>query len=455
VPEKIKLRLLLILNNLSDKNLDAKANELLKEIFTPEFGKMDSENCNTARKRIAENLDKKEATEIYINYLRRMQSGITSHQWINNESSTYIAYYIIRTLNVWYGTNIGNLGTDETQNTIGIMYDTNLPGFKELLAQVIQWYETNSDAEPLKPVFAGKVTDTAGNPVAGAQLVLTRLEYYQNDRGGRSRREVEFAKRLSEDDGGFSFDEVTNEEHYLLDVTADGFLGKEGLHIQRLNDGRYRYHGYNEPINNVVIQKPGKISGTVIGADGAPLADTRLKLFANVHYSHSPRDRNITTDSQGKFVKDDMAAEPAILSYTRYRRVQQERRTHREYDGLCGAVIIENKEGQELSGIILDLSKSVCSFELQVTDATGEPVNEISINFSIEMPKGCGYPYGDVFHTQEVSSEGLYRFDGLPPGKWRLYISNSQYNPKEIDIKLSPEKTDRYKMQFDTSSRRN
>jgi len=455
VPEKIKLRLLLILNNLSDENLDAKANELLKEIFAPEFVKMDSENCNTARKRIAENLDKKEATEIYINYLRRMQSGVTSHQWINNESSTYMAYYIIRTLNVWYGINIGNLGTDETQKTIGIMYDTNLPGYKKLLAQAIQWYQNNNDTEPLKPVFAGKVADTAGNPVAGARLSLTGLEYYQNDHGGRSQRKVELAKRLSEDDGSFSFDEVTNEEHYLLEVTADGFLAKERLHIQRLDDGRYRYQGYNEPVNYFIMQRPGKISGTVIGADGQPLANTKLELFANNNYSDAPRDRNITTDSQGKFVKDDMAAEPAILSYTRYRRVEQERRSRREYDGLCGFLILEIKEGQELSGIVLDLSKSVCSLELQVTDAASEPVNEISINFSIEMPKGCGYPYGDVFHTQEVSSEGLYRFDGLPPGKWHLFISNRQYSHNEIDIELSPEQTAQYKVQFDASSRMN
>jgi protocatechuate 3,4-dioxygenase beta subunit len=247
------------------------------------------------------------------------------------------------------------------------MYDTNLPGFKKLLAQVIQWYQNNSDIEPLKPVFAGKVVDTAGNPVAGARLILSRLEYYQNDRGGRSRREVELAKRLSEDDGGFSFDEVTNDNHYLLDVTADGFLAKERLHIQRLDDGRYRYQGYNEPADNVItMQMPGKISGTVIGANGRPLADAELELFANVRYSSAPRDRTITTDSQGKFTKDDMSAEPAILSYTRYRRVQQDRRARREYDGLCGALIIENKEGQELSDIVLDLSKSVCSLELQV-----------------------------------------------------------------------------------------
>jgi len=282
---------------------------------------------------------------------------------------------------------------------------------------------------------------------------LTGLEYYQNDRGGRSQRKVELAKRLSEDDGSFSFDEVTNEEHYLLDVTADGFLAKERLHIQRLNDGRYRYQGYNEPEDNVItMQRPGKISGTVIGADGQPLANTALELFANIHYSdHDPK-KTVTTDSDGKFAEEGIVAEPALLSYTKYRRVERESRTRREYAGLCGSLILENKEGQELSDIVLDLSESVCSLELQVTDASGEPVNEISISFNTEMPKGSGYLYGRIFHSEEANSEGLYRFDGMPPGKWHLYISNSQYNHNEIDIELSPEKTARYKMQFDASS---
>ena len=246
---------------------------------------------------------------------------------------------------------------------------------------------------------------------------------------------------------------MTNDEHYLLDVTADGFLVKERLHIQSLPDGRYRYNEYNYPEDNVItMQRPGKISGTVIGADGQPLANTALALFANIHYSDHDPQKTVTTDSDGKFAKDGIAAGPALLSYIKYRRIQQERGSRREYGGLCGSLILENKEGQELSGIVLDLSRSVCSLELQVADASGEPVNEISINFSIEMPKGCGYRYGDIFHTREVNSEGLYRFDGLPPGKWHLYISNRQYNHKDIDIELSPSKTARYKMQFDAAS---
>ncbi|MBN2182235.1 MAG: hypothetical protein JW715_10000 [Sedimentisphaerales bacterium] len=452
IPEKIKLRLLLIRDNLSDENLDAGANELLKEIFTPEFGKMDSGNCNTVRTKIAHNLDKKEATETYINYLRRTLSEITSRQWINNESSTYMAYYIIRTLNVWYGTNIGNLGTDETQETVEIMYSANLPGFKKLLAQAIQWYENSGDVEPVELPFAGRVIDTTGNPVAAAKLSITKTERYKDERGSHQRR-VEAAHQLTDQSGRFSLILPPYDEHYELIVTADGFLAKEGLFVQPLPDGRYRYNEYNYPEDNVIImQRPGKISGLVLGPDGQPLVDAELELFANIHYSHTAPDRTVTTDSQGKFAAEGIAAGPALLSYTKYRRVQQERGYRREYAGLCGSLILENNEGQEISDIVLDLSKSVCSLELQVTDADGEPVDAISFSFNTEMPKGSGYKYGRIFYSEEANSDGLYRFDGMPAGKWRLNISNNQYNQKEIDVELSPGKTARYKMQFDASS---
>jgi hypothetical protein len=69
------------------------------------------------------------------------------------------------------------------------------------------------------------------------------------------------------------------------------------------------------------------------------------------------------------------------------------------------------------------------------------------------MPKGCGYKYGRIFHSEEGNPEGLYRFEGLPPGKWHMRINNREYLTKTIDIELSPEKTAQYKIQFDTSSR--
>jgi hypothetical protein len=194
------------------------------------------------------------------------------------------------------------------------------------------------------------------------------------------------------------------------------------------------------------LQRPGKISGTVIGADGKPFANARLELFANYHYSSTDPSKTITTNSQGKFDVNGIATDPIQLSYTKLNQVSQGRTSRQEYGGLCGALVIENKEGQQQSGIVLDLSKSVCSLELDVKDTFGKPVDSISISFDVEMPQGSGYKYGRVFYSNEENSDGIYKFEGLPPGKWRLRINSQQFRQKEIDVNLIPEKSAYYKV---------
>ncbi|MHC4570409.1 MAG: hypothetical protein ACYTE3_32250, partial [Planctomycetota bacterium] len=86
---------------------------LLKEIFTPQLGEMASQVWNEVRGRISRELDKRSATETYIDYLRRMQSETTVQEWVRGGySSTWRAAYVIRTLNVWYDLDVANLGKD-------------------------------------------------------------------------------------------------------------------------------------------------------------------------------------------------------------------------------------------------------------------------------------------------------------------------------------------------------
>ncbi|MHC4168286.1 MAG: M56 family metallopeptidase, partial [Planctomycetota bacterium] len=111
--EKMKVRMLLINDRFKDENLEANALMLLKEIFTPQLGEMASQVWNEVRGRISRELDKRSATETYIDYLRRMQSETTVQEWVRGGySSTWRAAYVIRTLNVWYDLDVANLGKD-------------------------------------------------------------------------------------------------------------------------------------------------------------------------------------------------------------------------------------------------------------------------------------------------------------------------------------------------------
>jgi hypothetical protein len=454
LPEKMKLRVILVERDVRDENLNAKTFALLTEIFTPELGKMASPVWNNVREKIAREFDKKAAADIFVNYLRQLQSEMTFHQWVNNNSfqgdSKWMAAYIIRTLNVWYDTNIANLGTDETIDS-SRQEPRSFYEFQNLITQALQWYDGDKDKTPVELPFAGKVVDTSGIPVVGAELRLTKIENYEDEYGHQAQHRVSLGQCRTDTEGRFSFDFVENGEHYLFDITAEGFVPKQMLDIQRLEDGRYRYREEAAPEDNVVVlQRPGKISGIVIGADGKPLANAKLTLSTVNRYSDLDMRRTIRTDSEGKFKAEGISKGHFLLSYADIRMVPNGLGSHQEYGGLCGAFRLETEEAGHLTGVVLDLSKSDCSLELQVVDDANEPVRNISFTLDVVMDGG-NYKYAPFFSVREVSQDGVYRFGGMPPGAWSLRIcKNHKYSmPKRINVDLTHGKTARYKVIFE------
>ena len=449
--EKMKLRLILAKDEIRDENREEETLKLLPETFTPELGKMASDVWNKVRERISREFDRKAATDIFVNYLRQLQSEMTVRQWSSNSSfkgnSKWMTAYIIRTLNVWYGTNIANLGTDETRDW-SLQEPRSFYEFQNLIAQPIQWYDDNKQATPVDLPFAGKVVDTAGNPIADAKLSFTKREDYTDEQGYRSQRMVDVGQCTTDDKGEFSFGDFTNDGFYTFSVIADGYLPKEELHIQHLTDGRYRYHKEGAPEDNtIVLQRPGKISGIVFGTDGKPLANAELRLFDVNRYSQANPMKTITTNSEGKFTDGDISKGHFLLSYTEFRMVPDDRGSHRVYGGLCGAVRLQAEEADSLTDVVLDLSKSGCSLELQVVDDANKPVQDINISFGAEL-EGSAYKFATIFSIRKVSNDGVYCFEGMPPGTWCLYVIDGslRFDQKKIYVKLSRKKTAYYKV---------
>ncbi|MHC4206018.1 MAG: hypothetical protein ACYSTT_15310 [Planctomycetota bacterium] len=151
--EKMKLRLLLVNNTIRDETLEGKALKLLPEIFTPELSKMASDIWYKIWERISLEFDRKAATEIFIYYFRQLQSEMAVRQWTSNgvfkNNSKSMAAYIIRNLNVWYGTNIGTLGTDEMVDTnIHTLIRTKIE-FQALIKEALEWYDSNKNVTPV------------------------------------------------------------------------------------------------------------------------------------------------------------------------------------------------------------------------------------------------------------------------------------------------------------------
>lgn len=257
LPEKMKLRLLLINDKIRDETLEEKALKSLPEVFTPELGRMSLDAWSKVREKILLEFDRKVATEIFVNYLRQLQSEMTSCQLITDNAikghPKWMAAYLIRNLNVWYGTNIGNLGTDETRDTnIHTLVRTQIE-FQALITEALQWYDGNRDATPVELTFTGKVVDTTEKPIAGAELNFTKREDYEDENGGLYVEVAHAGRCLTDATGCFEFGDFTNDGFYSFSVTADGFLPKEKLHILRLVDGRYRYDEHYAQEDNVIV----------------------------------------------------------------------------------------------------------------------------------------------------------------------------------------------------------
>jgi len=143
LPEKIKLRLFLVTgaDGFSDPNQIApKAYSLLPELLTPQLVHCNSRIFFRILDMLAENFDRKKATAVMIRYLRSAEDC----QW----DSTGPIERIVKYINLWYGLNIGALGSDFAKPT---RYPTRY-NWPRITAEAIEWYDNRTTpADPNSP----------------------------------------------------------------------------------------------------------------------------------------------------------------------------------------------------------------------------------------------------------------------------------------------------------------
>ena len=300
----------------------------------------------------------------------------------------------------------------------------------------------------------GWVVDTAGAAIEGAIVNFTRLENYKDDQGHTRQRTLEIGADQTNVNGEFIFKNIPKSDAITYDdlnVFAEGFADRNELALSHRPDGRYQWL----QDNIVKMQRPAIITGKGIGADSGPLANAELRFSQNNHYTYA-RDqmlRTIKTDDQGNFILDSVTSGHHLLSFTKYKLVELPAGgSRREYGGKCGAIIVEIKEGQNLNNVVLDMSKSVCSMEVEAVDKDGKPVDNVSFTFEIEMPQTSQYVYMDIFSSSQSNPQGLYVFEGLPMGKFFVRAYNKKLgSPESIEANLLPNQTTRFKIQFQKS----
>jgi len=129
-------------------------------------------------------------------------------------------------------------------------------------------------------------------------------------------------------------------------------------------------------------------------------------------------ERETNTDAQGNFLFEKVTSGQHVLSFTEYKMVGFSTHGRRcEYGSRCAATVLSVEEGQELNNVLLDVSKSVCTAEVEIVDSKEQPVNNVSLSFDVEMPQGPerAYIYSTIFNVKHSNPQGPYHFDGLPP----------------------------------------
>ncbi len=447
LPGKMKLRLFLVSGIPVDENLTAGAPALLPQMFTPELARMSPDAWRKVNQKIAEGSDRKTATEAYLSYLRGMQSVITERPWPYEDGSRYIltstVATLIRTLNVWYGTDLGKLGTDERMDSSGTGPRT-LSEFQDLIAQALQWHEDHRDTPPVEQVFQGKVVDKAGNPIARAQLSLTGMENYRDQEGNYRQRDVDAGQWRTDASGNFTFSKLGN-MHHMLRVEAPGYVTREHVNVDRLPDGRFRLSG--EATDNVIVlQKPAaSLSGRVIGADGRPLAGARVQLVIQPadHYFHPDAAR---TDAGGRFTVPSLISGSYLVScYEAARRAERG-----DYESVNAFQPVTLEEGQAIKDLVLDLRSSTCSLEFEIVDRNGQPLAAEIVTLEVPLdPQNRSQ--ARIVSGFGIPARPIHRLDHLPPVDGSLTVFVRGQGPSKTDVQLRPNQTVHHKVKFEDS----
>jgi beta-lactamase regulating signal transducer with metallopeptidase domain len=274
----------------------------------------------------------------------------------------------------------------------------------------------------------GHVADTQGHGIANVTVNRTDSPW----------------SATTDAQGKFSLPELKLGETVGLTVSAAGLLPvKEHLSLIRNDSGYYLDTG-EWPIE---LFRAVTLSGRVLGPDGKPLAGAPLSLDTWTHSKNIScavgNYRKAITDEQGRFTMERIPPGSHVLYYPG----QAPRSIPAK--GVYGALVLEPKEGQQLSGLVLDLSQCTASVEGRVIGPDRKPMAGVTVNMgrfrewkltSVGGMSGGGGPHAS---SPKTGADGRYKLTGIGPGQWQVTLSlpHSQRGSLSEIVTLVPGQT--------------
>jgi hypothetical protein len=314
----------------------------------------------------------------------------------------------------------------------------------------------------------GRVVDTDGKGVSNAILLENKHSGSEDDNPAWT--------TTTDSKGRFSLPDLYSNQsdpfsHSRINfaISASGFMTSPNHSIHVNPNGKYM------PDNlTFLLVRVGRLSGKVLGPDGKPLA--RAPLTLNAHWNISiyskgggsngnSGNRLLTeiTDKEGKFTFDNLPPGVHLLLYPwsgpsavdvksgRWKEYQDPKLNWPRIpiiERMHGSEIVEMEEGQNVDDLILDLSKSTCIVEGCVVGPDGKPLTGGSVSIvryysnvppakrHNVIPLGDDMPrmfwpmpieFTDGAWEVKTDSEGRYKIDNVPTGKWMLLAKHSHF----------------------------
>ena len=141
----------------------------------------------------------------------------------------------------------------------------------------------------------GRVTDTGGNAVPGAQLILSQSRFAAVlEEGSRSGDDY---RATTDDLGNFEIPNVAPRPNYTLSVAADGYGSIQVTPLNVVED--------EDTVQEITLEIAAMLGGSVTSATGEPIENASVEAWAIDRTKRSTHTK-VKTNDLGEFLFDDI-----------------------------------------------------------------------------------------------------------------------------------------------------
>lgn len=270
--------------------------------------------------------------------------------------------------------------------------------------------------------IAGRVELPSGEPAAGIRLNLERLDGLGTVRwsGDMARTDV---------DGGYRFESL-QPGIYMVRVNANTWTGgpNEAYATENTPNIRVGQEGFTRM--DFQLQKPGTISGRVVGPDGQPVEGASL-FFRDSQGMLVATVSDTMSDAAGRFEKSGLGAGSYTVVAKSEWQASVESAPIAVRAGVTSNAELRMQRGTSLRVTLRDLEEREARLRVEVFDEDGR---DLARMWTLKA-------LSDVFKEGAVTTE--QRVGPLAPGEYRVRASTADGRFEEMTVRVSGQAEDK------------